>query len=158
MSNLEIIIGKRGAGIERLKHRLQRRSSSEIFINIQEVRKAEINAQLVAENVCAQLERRIAVRRVLKRAMQTAMKFGAKGVSVAAAGRLTGSEMARRLRYRAGRVPLHTLRADIDYGLAQAVTKSGRIGVKCWIFKGERYGQRATSASDPRFPRGKPRD
>jgi small subunit ribosomal protein S3 len=124
-----------------------------VFLNIQEVRKAETNAQLVAENIAQQLERRIAFRRALKRAMQTAMKFGAKGIRVAASGRLAGAEMSRRETYRAGGVPLHTLRADIDYGFAEAHTTAGAIGVKCWIFKGEVYGQRATQQNDPRFPR-----
>ncbi len=147
-----IIIGKRGAGVEALKKDVSKMTGSEVFLNIQEVRKAEVNAQLVAENICQQLERRIAFRRALKRAMQTAMKFGAKGVRVAAAGRLSGSEMGRKEKYRAGRVPLHTLRADIDYGFAEAHTTSGRIGVKCWIFKGEVYGVRSQQ-NDPRFPR-----
>ena len=148
-----IIIGKRGAGVEQLKKRVQKFTSSEVFLNIQEVRKAEVNAQLVAENIAQQLERRVAFRRALKRAMQTAMKFGAKGIRVACAGRLGGAEMARYEWYREGRVPLHTLRADIDYGFSEAHTTSGAIGVKCWIFKGEVYGQRASQQNDPRFPR-----
>lgn len=106
-----IIIGKRGAGVEQLKKRVQRFTQSEVFLNIQEVRKAEVNAQLVAENIAQQLERRVAFRRALKRAMQTAMKFGAKGIRVAASGRLAGAEMSRRETYKAGGVPLHTLRA-----------------------------------------------
>jgi len=132
-----IIIGKRGAGVEQLKKDVQRWTESEVYINIQEVRKAEVNAQLVAENICQQLERRIAFRRALKRAMQTAMKFGAKGIRVNAAGRLGNAEMSRREWYREGRVPLHTLRADIEYGFATARTTHGAIGVKCWIFHGE---------------------
>jgi small subunit ribosomal protein S3 len=148
-----IIIGKRGAGVEQLKKRVQKFTSSEVFLNIQEVRKAEVNAQLVAENIAQQLERRVAFRRALKRAMQTAMKFGAKGIRVAASGRLAGAEMSRRETYKAGGVPLHTLRADIDYGFSEAHTTSGAIGVKCWIFKGEVYGQRASQQNDPRFPR-----
>ena len=148
-----IVIGKRGAGVEGLKKKVQKMTDSEVFLNIQEVRKMEVNAQLVAENICQQLERRIAFRRALKRAVQTAMKFGAKGVRVRAAGRLTGSEMSRSETYRSGRVPLHTLRADIDYGFAEALTTSGTIGVKCWIFKGEVYGPRASQQTDPRFPR-----
>ena len=150
-----VIIGKRGAGIERLKRLAQKMTQSEVFLNIQEVRKAEINAQLVAENICQQLERRIAFRRALKRALQTAMKFGAKGVRVAASGRLTGSEFSRREKYLAGRVPLHTLRANIDYGFAEARRNSGIIGVKCWIFNGEIYGQRASQGNNPRFPRSR---
>ena len=148
-----VIIGKRGADVEKLKKRVQKLTQSEVFLNIQEVRKAEVNAQLVAENIAQQLERRIAFRRALKRAMQTAMKFGAKGIRVAASGRLAGAEMSRSETYRAGRVPLHTLRADIDYGFAEAHTTSGAIGVKCWIFKGEIYGPRLSQQSDPRFPR-----
>jgi small subunit ribosomal protein S3 len=132
-----IVIGKRGAGIETLKKEVQRLTENEVFLNIQEVRKAEINAQLVAENIATQLERRVAFRRAMKKAVQTAMKFGAKGIKVHCGGRLGGAEMARREWYREGRVPLHTLRADVDYGFAEAHTTYGVIGVKCWIFKGE---------------------
>jgi small subunit ribosomal protein S3 len=132
-----IVIGKRGAGIELLKKEVQKLTDNEVFLNIQEVRKAEINAQLVAENIATQLERRVAFRRAMKKAVQTAMKFGAKGIKVHCGGRLGGAEMARREWYREGRVPLHTLRADVDYGFAQAFTTYGAIGVKCWIFKGE---------------------
>jgi small subunit ribosomal protein S3 len=132
-----IVIGKKGVGIEQLKKELQVLSKSEVFVNIHEVRKAEIDAQLVAENVCVQLERRVAFRRAMKKAVQTALKFGAKGIRIAAAGRLGGGEMARHEKYREGRVPLHTLRADIDYGFAEAKTTYGKIGVKVWIFRGE---------------------
>lgn len=132
-----IVIGKKGAGIEALKVDLQKLSGNEVFVNIHEVRKAEIDAQLVAENVAVQLVRRVAFRRAMKKAVQTAQKFGAKGVRLACKGRLGGAEMARHEWYREGRVPLHTLRADIDYGLAEAKTTYGIIGVKCWIFKGE---------------------
>ncbi len=132
-----IVIGKRGAGIETLKKEVQKLTENEVFLNIQEVRKAEINAQLVAENIATQLERRVAFRRAMKKAVQTAMKFGAKGIKVHCGGRLGGAEMARREWYREGRVPLHTLRADVDYGFAEANTTYGVIGVKCWIFKGE---------------------
>jgi small subunit ribosomal protein S3 len=132
-----IVIGKRGAGIEALKKEVQHLTENEVFLNIQEVRKAEINAQLVAENIATQLERRVAFRRAMKKAVQTAMKFGAKGIKVHCGGRLGGAEMARREWYREGRVPLHTLRADVDYGFAEAHTTYGVIGVKCWIFKGE---------------------
>ena len=132
-----VIIGRKGAGIEVLKRDLQRLSKSEIFVNIHEVRKAEIDAQLVAENVAMQLERRVAFRRAMKKAVQTALKFGGKGIRIACKGRLGGGEMARHEWYRDGRVPLHTLRADIDYGFAEAHTTYGTIGVKCWIFKGE---------------------
>ncbi|MBI5509996.1 MAG: 30S ribosomal protein S3 [Deltaproteobacteria bacterium] len=132
-----IVIGKKGAGIESLKKDLQHLSKSEVFVNIHEVRKAEIDAQLVAENVAVQLERRVAFRRAMKKAVQTALKFGAKGIKIACSGRLGGAEMARYEWYRDGRVPLHTLRADIDYGFAEARTTYGKIGVKTWIFKGE---------------------
>ncbi len=132
-----IVIGKKGAGIEALKKELQGLSTNEVFVNIHEVRKAEIDAQLVAENVALQLERRVAFRRAMKKAVQTALKFGAKGIRIACKGRLGGAEMARHEWYREGRVPLHTLRADIDYGFAEASTTYGIIGVKTWIFKGE---------------------
>ena len=132
-----IVIGKKGSGIEALKKELQGLSSNEVFVNIHEVRKAEIDAQLVAENVALQLERRVAFRRAMKKAMQTATKFGAKGIRIACKGRLGGAEMARHEWYREGRVQLHTLRADIDYGFAEASTTYGIIGVKTWIFKGE---------------------
>lgn len=132
-----IVIGKKGAGIEQLKKELQRLTENEVFINIQEIRKAETNAQLVAENIATQLERRIAFRRAMKKALTIAMKFGAKGIRVACSGRLGGSEMSRYEWYLDGRVPLHTLRANVEYGVTTAKTKQGTIGVKCWIFKGE---------------------
>jgi small subunit ribosomal protein S3 len=132
-----IIIGKRGAGVDTLRTEVQKLTANEVFVEIQEVRKAETNAQLVAENVATQLERRVAFRRAMKKALQTAMKFGAKGVRIETSGRLGGAEMSRNEKYRAGRVPLHTLRADIDYGFAEAYTTYGVIGVKTWIFKGE---------------------
>jgi len=137
-----IVIGKRGAGVETLKKDVQALTENEVFLNIIEVRKAETNAQLVAENIATQLERRIAFRRAMKKAVSTAMKFGVKGIRVAAAGRLGGSEIARAEQYREGRVPLHTLRADIEFGVATAKTTYGTIGVKCWIFKGEILPQR----------------
>ncbi len=132
-----IIIGRRGAGVEQLKAELAGITDNELFIDIQEVRKAETNAQLVAENIATQLERRVAFRRAMKKAVTIAMKFGAKGIRVHAGGRLGGSEIAREEMYREGRVPLHTLRADIEYGTATARTTAGAIGIKCWIFKGE---------------------
>ena len=140
-----IVIGKRGAGVEQLKADIQKLTSNEVFLNIVEVRKAETNAQLVAENIATQLERRIAFRRAMKKAVQTAMKFGAKGIRVNCGGRLGGAEMGRREWYREGRVPLHTLRADIDYGFTEAKTTHGIIGVKCWIFHGEVMPQRNTT-------------
>lgn len=132
-----ILIGKRGAEVEVLRKELRQFSAREIFINIKEIRKAELDAQLVAESVALQLERRVAFRRAMKKAMTATMKFGAGGVRIACAGRLGGAEMGRREWYKEGRVPLHTLRADIDYGLAEAKTTYGVIGVKCWIFKGD---------------------
>lgn len=132
-----IVIGKRGAGIETVKKDLQQFTKNEVFLNIVEVRKAETDAQLVAENIATQLERRIAFRRAMKKALQTAMKFGAKGIRVSCSGRLGGAEMARYEWYREGRVPLHTLRADIDYGFAEAKTTYGKIGCKVWIYRGE---------------------
>jgi small subunit ribosomal protein S3 len=132
-----IVIGKKGAEIEALKRQLERMVKREILIDIQEVRKPEVDATLVAENIALQLTRRVAFRRAMKKAVSSALKFGAHGVRVACAGRLGGAEMARREWYREGRVPLHTLRADIDYGTAVAKTTYGVIGVKVWIFKGE---------------------
>jgi small subunit ribosomal protein S3 len=133
-----ILIGKRGAEVETLRAELDRFSpNKEFFINIKEIRKAELDAQLVAENVALQLERRVAFRRAMKKAVTSAMKFGAGGIRLQCAGRLGGSEMGRREWYREGRVPLHTLRAEIDYGLAEAKTTYGIIGVKCWVFKGD---------------------
>lgn len=132
-----IVIGKRGAGVEQLKKDVQKLTNNDIFIDIVEVRKAELNAKLVAENIATQLVRRVAFRRAMKKAVQITMKFGAKGIKVHCAGRLGGAEMARREWYREGRVPLHTLRADIDYGFSEARTTYGTIGVKVWIYKGE---------------------
>jgi len=140
-----IVIGKRGAGIETVKKDLQKFTKNEVFLNIVEVRKAETDAQLVAENITTQLERRIAFRRAMKKAIQTAQKFGAKGIRVACSGRLGGAEMARYEWYREGRVPLHTLRADIDYGFAEAKTTYGKIGCKVWIFRGEVLPKAAAS-------------
>lgn len=132
-----IVIGKKGAEIEALKQQLEQIVRREVMIDIQEVRKPEMDATLVAENIALQLTRRVAFRRAMKKAVSSSLKFGAKGVRVACAGRLGGAEMARREWYREGRVPLHTLRADIDYGTAVAKTTYGVIGVKVWIFKGE---------------------
>jgi len=132
-----IIIGKKGAGIDVLKAQLQRLVKAELLLNIKEVRKAEIDSKLVAENIAAQLERRVAFRRAMKKAIQSAMKFGAQGIKVQVSGRLGGAEMARQERYHEGRVPLHTLRANIEYGTAEALTTYGIIGIKVWIFHGE---------------------
>jgi small subunit ribosomal protein S3 len=132
-----IVIGKKGAEIEKLKSELARLTKSEVFINIHEVRRPDIDAQLVAENVALQLERRVAFRRALKEAVARAMRMGAQGVRVQAAGRLGGNEIARTEWYRDGRVPLHTLRADVGYGSVDAKTTYGTIGVKAWVFRGE---------------------
>jgi small subunit ribosomal protein S3 len=136
-----IIIGKKGSEVEVLKKDLAKITDDECFINIQEVRKPEVDAQLVAENVVLQLERRVAFRRAMKRSVSMALKFGAKGIKINCAGRLGGAEMSRTEWYREGRVPLHTLRADIDYGFAEAKTTYGIIGVKVLIFKGEVLGK-----------------
>lgn len=132
-----IVIGKKGAEIESLKKDLQKFAKKEVSITIQEIRRPETDAQLTAENVAMQLERRIAFRRAMKKTVLSSMKLGAKGIKIHVAGRLGGAEMARSEWYREGRVPLHTLRADIDYGFAEANTTYGKIGVKVWIYKGE---------------------
>jgi small subunit ribosomal protein S3 len=132
-----IVIGKKGAEIENLKKDLQKFAKKEVSITIQEIRRPETDAQLTAENVAMQLERRIAFRRAMKKTVLSSMKLGAKGIKIHVAGRLGGAEMARSEWYREGRVPLHTLRADIDYGFAEANTTYGKIGVKVWIYKGE---------------------
>jgi len=132
-----LIIGKKGSEVETIKKELLNLTSKELFINIIEVRKPELDAQLVAENVALQLERRIAFRRAMKKSVTSALKFGAKGIRITCSGRLGGAEMSRTEWYREGRVPLHTLRADIDYGVAEAKTTYGIIGVKVLIFKGE---------------------
>ena len=132
-----IIIGKKGSEVEALKKELAKLTDKEVFINIQEVRKPEIDAQLVAENVALQLERRVAFRRAMKKSVSMALKFGGQGIKITCSGRLGGAEMSRTEWYREGRVPLHTLRADIDYGFAEAKTTYGIIGVKVLIFKGE---------------------
>jgi len=140
-----IIIGKKGSEVEALKKDLAKLTDKEVFINIQEVRKPEIDAQLVAENVALQLERRVAFRRAMKKAVSQSLKFGAEGVKIECSGRLGGAEMSRREWYREGRVPLHTLRADIDYGFAEAMTTYGVIGIKTWIFHGEMLGAEESS-------------
>ncbi len=132
-----LVIGKKGAGIDSLKVFLQKIVSDTVSVNIREVRKAELDAQLVAENVAQQLERRVAFRRAMKKVVQSALKVGAEGIRIQCAGRLGGAEIARKEWYREGRVPLHTLRADIDYGFAEAKTTYGIIGIKTWIYKGD---------------------
>jgi small subunit ribosomal protein S3 len=133
-----IIIGKKGQGAEQLKNEVQELTDTKVYLNIHEVRKAETDAQLVAENVASQLVRRVSFRRAMKKAVQTTMKFGAKGIRLNASGRLGGAEMSRREWYREGRVPLHTLRAEIDYGYAIAETTYGVIGVQVWIYTGDK--------------------
>jgi small subunit ribosomal protein S3 len=132
-----VVIGKKGADIEKLRSDLARMTKSEVNLNIVEIRKPEIDAKLVAENIAQQLERRVAFRRAMKRAVQSAMRLGAQGIRINCSGRLGGAEIARVEWYREGRVPLHTLRADIDYGHATAKTTYGTCGVKVWVFKGE---------------------
>ncbi len=132
-----LVIGKKGAEIENLKRDLEKKVKREMILDIQEVRKPEVNAQLVAENVALQLVRRVSFRRVMKKSVSSALRFGALGIKIACSGRLGGAEMARREWYRKGRVPFQTIRADIDYGFAEALTTYGKIGVKVAIFKGE---------------------
>jgi small subunit ribosomal protein S3 len=140
-----IVIGKKGAEIENLKKDLQKLTTKDLSINILEIRRPETDAQLTAENVAMQLERRIAFRRAMKKTVLSSMKLGAKGIKIQVAGRLGGAEMSRTEWYREGRVPLHTVRADIDYGVAQARTTYGIIGVKVWIYKGEVLPQAPSS-------------
>jgi small subunit ribosomal protein S3 len=135
-----LIIGKKGADIEVLRKELSKMAGDDVQLNIVEVRKPEIDAKLVAESIAQQLERRVAFRRAMKRAVQSAMRFGAQGIRINCSGRLGGAEIARMEWYREGRVPLHTLRADIDYGVGRAYTTYGVCGIKVWIFKGEIYG------------------
>jgi small subunit ribosomal protein S3 len=132
-----VVIGKKGADVEKLRSDLAKMTGSEVSLNIVEIRKPEIDARLVAENIAQQLERRVAFRRAMKRAVQSAMRLGAQGIRITCAGRLGGAEIARTEWYREGRVPLHTLRAEIDYGEATAMTTYGTCGVKVWVFKGE---------------------
>jgi small subunit ribosomal protein S3 len=132
-----IIIGRKGQEVDKLKQEIQKKTGKEVFINIQEILKPELDAQLVCESVALQLEKRIAFRRAMRKAVDAALRFGAKGIKVRVSGRLNGAEIARSEWYLHGQLPLHTLRADIDYGLHEAKTSFGQIGVKCWIFKGE---------------------
>lgn len=132
-----VVIGKRGEDIEHLKAELQRKMGVPVHVNIEEIRKPEVDAQLIADSIAQQLEKRIMFRRAMKRAMQNAMRLGAQGIKIMSSGRLNGAEIARREWYREGRVPLHTLRADINYGTAEAETTYGIIGIKVWVFKGD---------------------
>ena len=142
-----VVIGKKGEDIESLKRELATRLGVPVAVNIEEVRKPEIDAKLIADSITQQLEKRIMFRRAMKRAMQNAMRLGALGIKIMSSGRLNGIEIARREWYREGRVPLHTLRADIDYGFYEARTTFGRIGVKVWIYKGDVSGNRAERAA-----------
>jgi small subunit ribosomal protein S3 len=132
-----IIIGKKGAEVDKLKKDLEAMTGKQMYINIQEIRRPELDAQLVAENIALQLERRIAFRRAMKKAVTSALRLGAQGIKITCAGRLAGAEIARTEWYREGRVPLHTLRADINYGFFEAKTTMGQIGVKVWIYRGD---------------------
>lgn len=132
-----IIIGRKGQEVDKLKQEIQKKTGKEVFINIQEILKPELDAQLVCESVALQLEKRIAFRRAMRKAVDAALRFGARGIKIRVSGRLNGAEIARSEWYLHGQLPLHTLRADIDYGLAEAQTTFGQIGVKCWIYKGE---------------------
>ena len=150
-----IIIGRKGAEIEKLKSDLAKKTKREIFIDIQEVHKPELDAQLVSESIALQLEKRVAFRRAMRKAVDSALRFGCKGIKVRVSGRLNGAEIARTEWYLQGQLPLHTLRADIDYGFSEAYTTYGVIGVKCWVYKGEilagrsaqRIAQRAGAAA-----------
>lgn len=135
-----IIIGRKGAEIEKLKSDLQIETGREVFVSVQEVRKPELEAQLVAENIAQQLVKRMAFRRVMRKTVETSLRFGAKGIKIMCAGRLNGAEIARSEWYLHGQLPLHTLRADIDYGFAEAFTTYGVVGVKVWVYKGNIYG------------------
>lgn len=142
-----VVIGRKGAEIDKIKEELSRMTGKEIYVDIVEVKKPELDAQLVAENVALQLERRISFRRAMKKAVQTAMDFGAEGIKIRCAGRLGGAELARVETYHEGRVPLHTLRASIDYGFAEAHTVYGKLGIKCWICTGETRNEKAAGIS-----------
>ena len=144
-----VVIGKKGEDIEHLKAELQRKLGVPVHVNIEEIRKPEIDAQLIADSIAQQLEKRIMFRRAMKRAMQNAMRLGAQGIKIMSSGRLNGAEIARREWYREGRVPLHTLRADIDYGTSEAKTTYGVIGIKVWVFKGEVLGRNEAAQPAP---------
>jgi small subunit ribosomal protein S3 len=144
-----VVIGKKGEDIENLKAELSKRLGVPVAVNIEEVRKPEIDAQLIADSITQQLEKRIMFRRAMKRAMQNAMRLGAQGIKLMSSGRLNGIEIARCEWYREGRVPLHTLKADIDYGFSEAKTTYGVIGVKCWVYRGDRLGHGEAPAAKP---------
>ncbi len=151
-----VVIGKKGEDIESLRKQLNTLMSVPVTLNIEEVRKPEIDAQLISDSIANQLEKRIMFRRAMKRAMQNAMRFGAQGIKIMSAGRLNGAEIARTEWYREGRVPLHTLRADIDYGFSEASTTYGIIGIKVWVYKGENLGGNEKQAVVPE-PERRPR-
>jgi small subunit ribosomal protein S3 len=132
-----VVIGRKGAEIDKLKEEISKMTGKEVYVDIQEIKQPEMDAQLVAENIAVQLERRVSFRRAMKKAVQVAMDFGAEGIKVRVGGRLGGAEIARVEKYHQGRVPLHTLRANIDYGFAEANTLYGKLGIKCWICKGD---------------------
>jgi small subunit ribosomal protein S3 len=140
-----IIIGRKGSEIDKLKMEVQKRTNREVHIDIQEVHRPELDAQLVAESIALQLEKRVAFRRAMRKAVDSALRFGCKGIKVRVAGRLNGAEIARKEWYLQGRLPLQTLRADIDYGTSEAHTTYGLIGVKCWIYQGEKVPTRANA-------------
>ncbi len=147
-----IIIGRKGSEIDKLKHEIQARTRREVHIDIQEVHRPELDAQLVAESIALQLEKRVAFRRAMRKAVDSALRFGCKGIKVRVAGRLNGAEIARKEWYLQGRLPLQTLRAEIDYGFAEAYTTYGVIGVKCWIYQGENvpeHGPRGRRGPEP---------
>ena len=148
-----VVIGKKGEDIESLKTELQRLMGVPVHVNIEEIRKPEIDAQLIADSIAQQLEKRIMFRRAMKRAMQNAMRLGAQGIKIMSSGRLNGIEIARREWYREGRVPLHTLRADIDYGFGEAETTYGIIGIKVWVYKGDRLAKGEVAAPAPEVER-----
>ena len=152
-----VVIGKKGEDIEFLKGELQRKMGVPVHVNIEEIRKPETDAQLIADSIAQQLEKRIMFRRAMKRAMQNAMRLGAQGIKIMSAGRLNGAEIARTEWYREGRVPLHTLRADIDYGTSEAKTTYGIIGIKVWVFKGEMLGKNEQPATAPDTAAEEPR-
>jgi len=147
-----IVIGRKGSEIDKLKEELGKLTGKEIYVDIVEVKQPETDAQLVAENIALQLERRISFRRAMKKSVQTAMDFGAQGIKVACGGRLGGSEIARHEKYRVGKIPLHTLRANIDYGFTEAQTVYGKIGIKVWICKGERARKEPLPVAKPVAP------
>jgi len=150
-----VVIGRKGAEIDKLKEELSKMTGKEIYVDIQEIKQPETDAQLVAENVALQLERRVSFRRAMKKSIQTAMDFGVEGIKIRCGGRLGGSEIARVEVYREGRVPLHTLRANIDYGFAEARTMYGKLGIKCWICKGEMKAEKDKPKSEETITVGK---